>query len=93
MQCCCRLHLREGLRSYHANGYLVALNYPELTGDRLLTGLSSLPITQQLQLIQELKVRRISATLDSQSRCAVGMFVCIDLCVTAHGYKHQKADY
>lgn len=25
------VHLREGLRSYHANGYLVALNYPEVS--------------------------------------------------------------
>ncbi|KAF2197118.1 hypothetical protein GQ43DRAFT_222616 [Delitschia confertaspora ATCC 74209] len=25
------VHLREGLRSYHANGYLVHLNYPEIT--------------------------------------------------------------
>ncbi len=24
------VHLREGLRSYHANGYLVAVNYPEV---------------------------------------------------------------
>lgn len=25
------VHLREGLRSYHANGYLVAVNYPEVS--------------------------------------------------------------
>lgn len=25
------VHLREGLRSYHANGYLVAINYPEVS--------------------------------------------------------------
>lgn len=24
------VHLREGRRSYHANGYLVAVNYPEV---------------------------------------------------------------
>lgn len=24
------VHLREGARSYHANGYLVAVNYPEV---------------------------------------------------------------
>ena len=24
------LHLREGLRQYHANGYFVAMNYPEV---------------------------------------------------------------
>ena len=24
------IHLRQGLRSYHADGYLVALNYPEV---------------------------------------------------------------
>ena len=25
------VHLREGRRSYHANGYLVAVNYPEVS--------------------------------------------------------------
>lgn len=25
------VHLREGQRSYHANGYLVAVNYPEVS--------------------------------------------------------------
>jgi len=25
------IHLREGRRSYHANGYLVAVNYPEVS--------------------------------------------------------------
>ena len=49
------MHLREGLRSYHANGYLVALNYPELTGERLLSGLSQLPIAMQLRVIQDLQ--------------------------------------
>ncbi|GLI70582.1 hypothetical protein VaNZ11_015508 [Volvox africanus] len=42
------VHLREGLRSYHANGYLVYLNYPELTIDRMILGLRNLPVSQQL---------------------------------------------
>ncbi|GLI70579.1 hypothetical protein VaNZ11_015504 [Volvox africanus] len=46
------VHLREGLRSYHANGYLVYLNYPELTIDRMISGLRKLPVSQQLQFIK-----------------------------------------
>lgn len=43
------LHLREGLRSYHVNGYLVALNYPEITMARLAEGAANLPIQAQKQ--------------------------------------------
>lgn len=42
------VHLRSGLRSYHANGYLVHLNYPEIT----IKSLSKLmlPMSQREQL-------------------------------------------
>lgn len=43
------LHFREGLRSYHANGYLVALNYPELTVQRLLASLAKLPLRERVK--------------------------------------------
>ena len=42
------VHLREGLRSYHANGYLVYLNYPEITLASL--GRSILAMTHHEQL-------------------------------------------
>ena len=32
------IHLREGRRSYHANGYLVAVNYPEVSPPSCRTG-------------------------------------------------------
>ncbi|GIL90773.1 hypothetical protein Vretimale_16846 [Volvox reticuliferus] len=49
------VHLREGLRSYHANGYLVFLNYPELTMERMMLGLRNLPVLQQLQCFQNIE--------------------------------------
>lgn len=47
------LHFREGERSYHANGFLVGLNYPELTATRLthiLASASHMHYTDQQQL-------------------------------------------
>jgi len=41
------VHLREGNRSYHANGYVVHSNYPEITMDRIERGLQGLPIKDQ----------------------------------------------
>ncbi|KAL6822001.1 hypothetical protein J3E69DRAFT_368161 [Trichoderma sp. SZMC 28015] len=52
------VHLREGLRSYHANGYLVAVNYPEITIKsiaRILASLSPKEQTQCLLAFQELR--------------------------------------
>lgn len=37
------IHLRDGLRSYHANGYRVRLNYPEITIKSLARTVLSLP--------------------------------------------------
>ncbi|KAM0190705.1 hypothetical protein ACHAPA_010593 [Fusarium lateritium] len=53
------LHLREGLRSYHANGYLVSLNYPEITGASIgyqLRTMSDPDKTKALQSLQDLKL-------------------------------------
>ena len=47
------LHFREGARSYHANGLVVGLNYPELTATRLkhhLAGTSHMKQSQRKQL-------------------------------------------
>lgn len=52
------VHLRGGLRSYHANGFLVAMNYPEITIASVAKQLSLLPKHARLDLIskmQELK--------------------------------------
>ncbi|KAH7245691.1 hypothetical protein BKA59DRAFT_476111 [Fusarium tricinctum] len=53
------LHFREGLRSYHANGYLVSLNYPEITGASLSYQLRTMPDqdrTKALQSLRDLKL-------------------------------------
>lgn len=49
------LHLREGLRSYHANGFLVALNYPELTVQRLVKHLYGLPFAKLQTYMEDMK--------------------------------------
>lgn len=45
------LHLREGLRSYHANGYLAYLNYPEVTLTKVATLLRRLSQEQKQALL------------------------------------------
>ncbi|KAM0513498.1 hypothetical protein ACHAPE_007760 [Trichoderma viride] len=49
------LHLRSGLRSYHANGYLVHLNYPEITIASIGKLLRNIPTYQRWQLLQSIK--------------------------------------
>ncbi|PTB66247.1 hypothetical protein BBK36DRAFT_1159294 [Trichoderma citrinoviride] len=49
------LHLRSGLRSYHANGYLVHLNYPEITIASIGKLLRNMPTYQRSQLLQNIK--------------------------------------
>ncbi|KAI9148412.1 hypothetical protein HJFPF1_12244 [Paramyrothecium foliicola] len=52
------VHLHEGLRSYHANGYLVALNYPEITVSMVAKRLMELPPGTRvaaLRTVKELK--------------------------------------
>lgn len=49
------VHLREGLRSYHANGFLVALNYPEITVASLAKQLMQVPRKERLDLIGKLR--------------------------------------
>ncbi|EWZ34130.1 hypothetical protein FOZG_12135 [Fusarium oxysporum Fo47] len=46
------VHLRQGLRSYHANGYLVALNYPEITAAAIGKQLQAIPKQQRLQMLR-----------------------------------------
>ncbi|RGP81068.1 hypothetical protein FLONG3_857 [Fusarium longipes] len=48
------VHLRQGLRSYHANGYLVALNYPEITAAAIARRLQAFPEQERLQMLQSL---------------------------------------
>jgi hypothetical protein len=53
------LHFREGLRSYHANGYLVSLNYPEITGASIsyqLRTMSDQDKAKAVQSLQDLKL-------------------------------------
>ncbi|KAF2279274.1 uncharacterized protein EI97DRAFT_498779 [Westerdykella ornata] len=49
------LHLREGLRSYHANGFLVALNYPELTVQRIVKQMHGLPFAELQTYVADLE--------------------------------------
>lgn len=49
------VHLREGLRSYHANGYLVHLNYPEITIKSLAKDILALPPQQQVDVLKSAK--------------------------------------
>ena len=49
------VHLREGLRSYHANGYLVHLNYPEITIKSVARLLRRLPAQLRLSLLLKFK--------------------------------------
>jgi len=47
--------LREGLRSYHANGYLVALNYPEITVSMVAKRLMTLPPNTRVAVLKTAK--------------------------------------
>ncbi|KAJ4371940.1 hypothetical protein N0V85_009084 [Neurospora sp. IMI 360204] len=49
------VHLREGQRSYHANGYLVHLNYPEITIKSLSKLLLQLDRKQRLHILSVAK--------------------------------------
>ncbi|KAJ4208239.1 hypothetical protein NW759_013674 [Fusarium solani] len=50
------VHLREGLRSYHANGYLVAINYPEITAVSITRQLQTFPPAERAAMLQSLSV-------------------------------------
>ncbi|RKK77994.1 hypothetical protein BFJ71_g16606 [Fusarium oxysporum] len=45
------VHLREGRRSYHANRYLVAVNYPELTMKSICKMLRTIPVPEQARML------------------------------------------
>jgi hypothetical protein len=49
------VHLREGLRSYHANGYLVRMNYPEITIKTIADALRQIPPAEQLRMLRHLE--------------------------------------
>ena len=49
------VHLREGLRSYHANGYLVHLNYPEITIASIARMLMTFPPSQRVELLKHME--------------------------------------
>lgn len=49
------LHFREGLRSHHANSYLVSLNYPEITGASLSYQLRTMPDGDKVKALQSLQ--------------------------------------
>ena len=72
------IHLREGLRSYHANGFLVHLNYPEITIKSMSNVLASFDSSQRFKLLANMRelgplFKRVGAdtileTLDRQIR-------------------------
>ncbi|GAB1316433.1 hypothetical protein MFIFM68171_06643 [Madurella fahalii] len=48
------VHLREGDRSYHANGYHVAINYPEITIKSIARALSKVPRHQAVKMLRHI---------------------------------------
>ncbi|KAF2497346.1 hypothetical protein BU16DRAFT_525041 [Lophium mytilinum] len=49
------VHLREGLRNYHANGYLVHLNYPEITVKSIADIIKTLSADQTVAIMGAIK--------------------------------------
>ncbi|KAF2093974.1 hypothetical protein NA57DRAFT_80979 [Rhizodiscina lignyota] len=45
------VHLREGMRSYHANGFLVHLNYPEITLKSISRTLLTIPSKERMGML------------------------------------------
>ena len=56
------LHLREGLRTYHANGFLVNLNYPEITIKSIGRALQQFSQPQRLSMLRA--IHEIKPLLD-----------------------------
>ncbi|MCJ1285132.1 hypothetical protein MMC26_004470 [Xylographa opegraphella] len=52
-KCVYGVHLREGLCSYHANGYLVHLNYPEITMRSIASALKTFSTEQPMRFLQQ----------------------------------------
>ena len=52
------VHFRSGERSYFANGFLVAVNYPEITIKSVAAALKKLPKKQQVQALYHIKELR-----------------------------------
>lgn len=49
------VHLREGRRSYHANDYLVMVNYTEITLKRICSTLATFSQEDEVRLLRSLK--------------------------------------
>ncbi|KIW92253.1 uncharacterized protein Z519_07237 [Cladophialophora bantiana CBS 173.52] len=49
------VHLRESHRRYHANGNLVALNYPEIMIKSVAAALEKLPPEMRLEMLKKIK--------------------------------------
>ncbi|RYO86620.1 hypothetical protein DL764_008985 [Monosporascus ibericus] len=49
------VHMREGDRSYHANGYQVAVGYPEITIKSVAAALSKLPRAKRVEMLVGIK--------------------------------------
>lgn len=60
------LHL-TGYKSYHANGYVVIMNYPQLTQKRLRDGMSKLNSVEKVRL-----VTAVNSVLPELSKCLGG---------------------
>eukprot|EP00357_Protocruzia_adherens_P018490 CAMPEP_0115014558 /NCGR_PEP_ID=MMETSP0216-20121206/26162_1 /TAXON_ID=223996 /ORGANISM="Protocruzia adherens, Strain Boccale" /LENGTH=425 /DNA_ID=CAMNT_0002384345 /DNA_START=50 /DNA_END=1324 /DNA_ORIENTATION=+ len=48
------LHCREGARSFHANGFLLANNYPEVTATRTAKNINRLSLKEKNKIIKNL---------------------------------------
>jgi hypothetical protein len=81
------LHLVDGPRSYHANGYLAAMNYPILTKKRLVDGCRQLT-ESELRVLE----RHLSPVMPLLN-VVVGPFVesALDDVLSAARYQTQKA--
>ncbi|GJD00219.1 hypothetical protein ColKHC_09044 [Colletotrichum higginsianum] len=49
------VHLREGLRSYHANGYLVHLNYPDITAKSISDTLRAVEPAEKMNMLAQFR--------------------------------------
>eukprot|EP00928_Gymnodinium_smaydae_P044103 TRINITY_DN29441_c0_g1_i1.p1 TRINITY_DN29441_c0_g1~~TRINITY_DN29441_c0_g1_i1.p1 ORF type:complete len:1341 (-),score=173.30 TRINITY_DN29441_c0_g1_i1:107-3904(-) len=65
------LHFRSGARSYHADSFLVALNYPEITYSRIMHGMARLLEHEKKEARQQVKT--LSGLLAKGTQCpAIG---------------------
>ncbi|KPM43987.1 hypothetical protein AK830_g2506 [Neonectria ditissima] len=61
------IHLKEGARSYHANGFLMYVNYPEITNENVAKMIGTLPEKQRLEVLSRFpKLRPLLEELDDK---------------------------